>query len=296
MYILGDWGTSRLRLWGCEDGSVIARSHGAGIGELSVSPEAELRRAIAALAPDRRVERITLCGMAGARGGLREASYCPVPVALQAWLAASAAFDLDGKPTRIAAGVAVRSPRGSDVMRGEETQVFGALALDPSLTMGTHTFVLPGTHSKWVVVDDGQIVALTTFPTGELFALLAASSLVAIGVEGTDADEAAGFAHGCAQAGTGVGLLASLFPVRTAQLLEGQTRQWARGYLSGVLLGHELREAGLASEESRTFVLVGAPELASRYGAALATHGHGDRLIDAEAATLAGLEMLNGRS
>jgi len=296
MYILGDWGSSRLRLWGCENGSVIARSYGVGIGELSVSPEAELRRTIAALELDRRVEGITLCGMAGARGGLREAAYCPAPVSLQAWVAASAAFDLDGIPTRIAAGVVVRSARGPDVMRGEETQLFGALALDPSLAMGTHTFVLPGTHSKWVVVHDGRIVALTTFPTGELFALLASSSLVAIGEEGTDADDAAGFAQGGAQAETGAGLLASLFPARTAQLLESRTQQWAKGYLSGLLLGHELREIGLANAESQTFHLIGAPELAERYASALTKYGQRARLIESEPATMAGLELLHGRT
>ncbi len=181
-------------------------------------------------------------------------------------------------------------------MRGEEAQVFGALALDPSLAIGTHTFVLPGTHSKWVEVSDGCITALTTFPTGELFALFGASSLVAIGEEGSDADESAGFAQGSARAAAGSGLLASLFPVRTAQVLENRTRQWARGYLSGLLLGHELREANLADAPSQTLQLIGAPELAERYGASLAAYGHGVRLVDAEAVTLAGLEMLNGRT
>lgn len=296
MYILGDWGTSRLRLWCCENESVVATSRGAGIGALSVSPQAELRGAIAALAQDRPDAGITLCGMAGARGGLREAAYCPTPVSPQAWVEAAAAFDFDGIPTTIAAGVVARSARGVDIMRGEETQVFGALALDPSLAIGTHTFLLPGTHSKWVEVSGGCITALTTFPSGELFALLVASSLVAIGEEGSDADESAGFAQGSAEAASGSGLLASLFPVRTAQVLENRSRQWARGYLSGLLLGHELLEAGLADAPSQTLNLIGAPELAERYATLLAKYGHRARLFDAEAATLAGLEMLNGRT
>ena len=63
-----------------------------------------------------------------------------------------------------------------DVMRGEETQVFGALEL---LGMDHGLFVLPGTHSKWVRVAGGRIESFATFMTGEFYALLRKHSILA---------------------------------------------------------------------------------------------------------------------
>lgn len=71
----------------------------------------------------------------------------------------------------------------ADVMRGEETQIFGAIRLDPGLWEARHVAVLPGTHSKWVTLDDGHSVAFRTFLTGELYTLLQGSSVLAAGRE-----------------------------------------------------------------------------------------------------------------
>ena len=82
-----------------------------------------------------------------------------------------------------------------DVMRGEETQIFGALALsgrDEGL------FLLPGTHSKWAEVKDGRIVSFRTFMTGEVFGALKDHTILGrLMREGGDAD---GFARGVAKA------------------------------------------------------------------------------------------------
>jgi 2-dehydro-3-deoxygalactonokinase len=101
-----------------------------------------------------------------------------------------------------------------DVMRGEEAQIFGACVRDPALAQGRRLIVLPGTHSKWALVEDGQVLAFRTVPTGELFALLRdGSTLGPKDSVGDTAEEAAGFAEGLARAGEGA-VLAGLFAAR----------------------------------------------------------------------------------
>ena len=124
-----------------------------------------------------------------------EAGYLDCPADRTVWARQATRIALNGIPLVIGAGVAMPAdaPR-ADVMRGEEAQVFGAIARDPALAKGRHTLLLPGTHSKWVVVEDCAITSFTTFFTGEMFALLGKSTLLAPGVEGEDGD--AGFVAG----------------------------------------------------------------------------------------------------
>ena len=61
-----------------------------------------------------------------------------------------------------------------DVMRGEETQLVGAVAADEASVLA----VLPGTHSKWARVDRGRVVDFTTYMTGELYGVLLSHSIL----------------------------------------------------------------------------------------------------------------------
>ena len=76
-----------------------------------------------------------------------------------------------------------------DVIRGEETQIFGALGNGSD----NGQFILPGTHSKWALVENGQIVWFTTFMTGELFAVLCNHSILGSLMEEGEYDDAAFF-------------------------------------------------------------------------------------------------------
>lgn len=180
---IGDWGTSRLRLYRVENGMVAGETEGLGIGVSQVPPADVLRTAPASLGDDR-PEAIRLCGMAGARGGLAEAAYADCPAEAASWRAAALRSSFDGVPLCIAADVA--SDR--DVMRGEETQIFGVKVLYPALG----DVLLPGTHSKWARMDGGVIVGFDTFIAGELHAvaLLCALDLRARYVDRGHADEA----------------------------------------------------------------------------------------------------------
>ncbi|UWX04487.1 2-dehydro-3-deoxygalactonokinase [Pseudoxanthomonas sp. NC8] len=162
--------------------------------------------------------------------------------------------------------MADRTTPVGDVMRGEETQIAGLLdALGP----GTHTVCLPGTHSKWVRVDEGAIVRISTAMTGELYALLRAHSILGRGMpDGEQALDADAFDAGleCSRDPTG-GLLHDLFGVRTATLFGRFTPPALSSYLSGLLIGHEL-QAALAGMSAPVH-LVGNQALVERYAHAL---------------------------
>jgi 2-dehydro-3-deoxygalactonokinase len=291
--VAGDWGTSKLRLFRWDGDRVVDRIEGPGIGVLEgVAPAQALRDALAPWRRDGEPRRIVLCGMAGARIGLAEAPYADCPAGVADWSARARRLELDGIPVAIAAGLAcLRDDERPDVMRGEETQLFGALRLAPALGRGTHLLALPGTHGKWVGLQDGRVQSFHTFPSGELYALLRErSTLTRVGDD--DGDEAGGFDEGGARARSGAGLLGDLFHARAAQLRAGRTRGWARGYLSGLVLGHEVREAMRDRATGTPVTLVGDPALCARYARLLADAGHIPALLDGDACASAGLHLL----
>ena len=278
--VIGDWGNSRLRLWRLERGAVAGRREGRGMAQVDHPPAA-----LAAALGDWRAERIVLCGMAGARKGLREAPYVACPADLRSWRSRVAEFQLGDTSVAIAAGLA-SSDGGPDVMRGEETQVFGAIANHPGLATGKHCVVLPGTHSKWALLADGRIDSFRTFMTGELFDLLQRSSLFAAGGEEAEVDAESGFAEGLSRRGA---LSALLFEARSAQLRQSRSAGWARGFVSGVLIAAELDTV----EPDGPVTVVGEPDLAVRYSRAVALRGWDCLTLDAESCTIAGLRLLD---
>lgn len=292
-HVWGDWGTTRLRLYRVEGGAIVDRLDGPGIGALAGPPGETLLHLLKNWNSHGRPDHVNLCGMAGARNGVREAPYVPCPAQAGGWAAEALSCDLDGLTLRIAPGVRQGE---RDVMRGEETQIFGALARDGNLLRGRSLFILPGTHSKWVWVEDGVIRGFRTFLTGELFALLAEqSSLVkAKAAPGSEEEERTGWDEGFEAARVGDGMLGSLFAARAGQLLRGRSLGWARGYLSGLLIGTEVEEARRDAALPASVVLIGAPSLADIYERALAPHGVAVRRADGDACVQSGLELLDG--
>ena len=291
--VLGDWGTSNLRLFRVQEGRITAHREGPGIGEVGRQAESAFERAIAPWLDDGPPVEIRLCGMAGARDGWVEAPYALCPADAQAWRAAAIRFDWRGTPLSIMAGLTCTGADGvPDVMRGEETQIFGACAAHPELAQGRHLIVLPGTHNKWTLVENGRVAAFRTVPTGEMFALLRDRSTLGPKDATGDADqEAAGFAEGLDRAGDGR-LLTSLFAARSMRLRSGKSADWALGYLSGLLIGCEIAEIRATLSHSGDVVLIGDQRLSARYAMALDAQGVGSRLLDGEACALAGLGLV----
>ncbi len=288
--IVCDWGGSRLRAF-LETGGVIReRCSGPGIGQLEKeSPAEALARVLAPWRAHWRIGRIVLCGMAGSRNGLVEVPYVRAPASLAQWRAGAGLVRCGADTLIVLAGIEAQNFRDvADVMRGEETQIFGAFALEPSLAAGRQMMVLPGTHSKWVEVRDGRIARLQTYFTGELFELLSTrSSLLRAGGTG-EADEEA-FEVGLRNAAR-FDLAANLFETRSAQLIEGRSAGWARSLLSGLLIGAEVHSM-LARREGRLgpLTLIGDPALTGRYLRALCSYGAEARQLDGERCVLAGL-------
>jgi 2-dehydro-3-deoxygalactonokinase len=201
------------------------------------------------------------------------------------------AVDTAAVSARIAPGLSGTNFAGApDVMRGEETQIFGALALAPELASGDATLVLPGTHSKWAAIHDGQVRRFQTVMTGELFGLLRDhSALAALPFEGEAGD---GFDDGLAAAEDGAPL-AQLFAARSRQLVEGKGRAWALEYLSGLLIGGEIAAMTRATG-ANAITIVGAAALEPRYSRAAERFGVSARSLDGEACAIAGLLALAG--
>jgi 2-dehydro-3-deoxygalactonokinase len=216
-FIAGDWGTSQLRLYLCDAANNVldtrvARGAAAARGEHEQVLDAE----IAAWEQTAGALPIVLCGMIGSSIGWVQAPYLPAPADPQRL--AAACLRLRGGRVRIVPGVSCRNRLAApDVMRGEETQILGALVLDARLRTGRHLFCLPGTHTKWAVVRDGAITEFLTAPTGEIFDLLSKHSvLVRDGAEERAMNDAAfEAALQRVRAQPGVELLHRIFEVRS---------------------------------------------------------------------------------
>ncbi len=240
-----------------------------------------------------------MAGMVGSRQGWVEAPYCDCPADLAdvarqlAWLPAQATAPLARplvRPLAIVPGLAWHGEGPPDVMRGEETQVFGALQLlAPSLGPADCTdalLLLPGTHSKWVQVRQGRVVGFRSHMTGEAFALFRRYSILARGLPALDeaADEpfiASAFDDGVARAQQPGGLLHHLFGVRSLGLFERAAPADLASYLSGLVIGEELRAQGMTAGSS--VVIVGSQALTLRYARALGSMGVPVHRIGAEA-------------
>jgi 2-dehydro-3-deoxygalactonokinase len=231
-------------------------------------------------------DRVLLAGMIGSRQGWKEAPYVPCPAGATELSAALVDIPFDGALVKLVPGMNGTDDSGvAEVMRGEETQIIGALAA----MGGDGLACLPGTHSKWVRVQNGRIVRFTTHMTGEAFAALREHTILGRMMREAPPNEVQ-FLAGIDRAGQPGGLLHHLFGVRTQTLFGKLAETDGASYLSGILIGHELR-AALAGHADETVYLIGAPELVVLYARALAACGTTTVTIDGEA-SVRGLALI----
>jgi 2-dehydro-3-deoxygalactonokinase len=267
-----DWGTTMLRgfLLG-EDGLVLdSRALPFGIMRL---PEGGFPAAFDRVAGDWRRQfpqlRAIAAGMVGSAQGWVQAPYQSCPTGPDE-LAAGLVRTPDGT-LHIIPGV-MQSGSAPDVMRGEETQIAGALALMPALQRSAW-LVMPGTHSKWVRIEHGRIQGFTTYMTGELFATLSAHSILGRpAAEAGPTDPASdSFARGVAAVRAEPrGVVPLLFTVRSLVLTGQLAAAASLDYLSGLLIGEEIR---CALQSGTRPVLIGESALCERYQQAFAQFG-----------------------
>ncbi len=263
-----DWGTSSLR--GARLGTTgqVLESREFARGILTVPP-GQFEAVFHEHFGDWMQAPNALClisGMAGSRQGWQEAPYCPCP----AGFAELGQHLLWLQPGRMAL-VPGLSCLGSDalhtpdVMRGEEVQIFGALQL---AERNSATLVLPGTHSKWVQVKSGRVTHFQTFMTGEVYALLSQHSILGKTLNLNGIFDETAFLQGVNQSQTAGSVLHQLFAVRTLGLFGRMSAAALPSYLSGLLIGEELRTQSV-SVDSAPVILIGSHALTLRYTLAL---------------------------
>ncbi|NLS73851.1 2-dehydro-3-deoxygalactonokinase [Bradyrhizobium brasilense] len=289
-YVAVDWGTSSFRLWLTGAGGKVLGERRSDEGMTAAARTgfaAVLQSHLDALGVPADLP-VVICGMAGARQGWVEAGYIDTPAHLSDILKGAVVVSGQTREIRILPGIAQRDAAAPDVMRGEETQLLGALGLNAP---GEAFVCIPGTHSKWVRVRGGTVERFATFMTGELFSAVARDTILSHAVAGAEeAVDGDAFRAAVAAAFAAPALAANLlFRVRSRQLLFGGNAQAARETISGTLIGVELA-AGLAErEQGAPVTLVASGRLQRLYQMALEALSIPLNVMDAEEAVRRGL-------
>jgi 2-dehydro-3-deoxygalactonokinase len=296
-FIAGDWGTSHLRLSLCNtDGNVLAQCSGPGVAQCAAEANIDWAGKLAELTISWPTQHgalpILLCGMIGSNIGWWPVPYVTCPTELGQL---SQHLHSPSKNVSIAPGLACRNRNDApDVMRGEETQILGALRLQPQLTNGRHLLCLPGTHTKWALLEDGTVREFITCATGELFALIKQHSVLVRASEhaGTEHEAIFNRAVGHLQQHAAASLLQLIFECRSRQLAGELSSTNAAAYLSGLLIGEDVFGAlRLHAAPTPPIAIIGTPQLTQLYAAVCATRGIQAQQIDGAQASLAGLTV-----
>ena len=312
-----DWGTSNRRAWWLNARGDVLAEHSDDQGLLAMQGRfAESLQALLQVGPPwPEGGTVLMSGMVGAASGWQEVPYMDAALPLTELARHLQPVAAAGPRSFIVPGLCFSGPDGTvDVMRGEETQLLGAMALGH----GDGWYVLPGTHSKWVRLEDSRVVDLATYMTGELFALLTEHGTLssvtrhAVTQAGQDSrtnttestqektqdktqDSPQAFARGVAAAARS-GLSNALFGCR-AQVVAGRMPAGeAREYLSGLLIGAEWHDVvRRAGQVPHRITLIGSAQLAARYARVAEAAGCHITTLDARSVQLAAFAALSAK-
>ena len=290
-FALVDWGTTNLRVWLTDHAGTIlgTQTTADGMGKLArdqFAPVLENVLNSLGAAPDLPV---MICGMAGSRQGWREAPYAATPVPLTNFAAQSVAFQSHQRLIRILPGVARKDTSRPDVMRGEETQLLG---LSVAKNIQTGLACLPGTHSKWVTLQNAAVTDFVSIMTGELYALLRQHSILR---HSTGSENKVSATNPVFLENVQIGLsrhggLGRLFSIRAASLVGNADMPTSSAALSGLLIGTEIRDASAILEATNGAIyIIGSGSLGLLYQAALSIAGFTPHIEDGSALVRAGL-------
>ena len=285
-----DWGTSNFRAFRVSaEGSVFARaSSPQGILRVGEGNFEEALRAEVGVWLAAGEKHILLCGMIGSRQGWVEAEYLPCPIGIAELADAVVPVPFEGAKVRLVPGVIGPDAAGvPELMRGEETAAMGI----QDAFGGAGLVCFPGTHSKWIQLSDRKIVSFTTCMTGELYGALRKCTILERTMTSNPAVDKTAFHDGIARSEDSGGLLHHLFGVRTLPLMGQLKEEKSASYLSGLLIGHEVR----ATMPKGSHVhLVGAAHLCGLYAQVIEACGGVATMEDEDAAAL-GLAAIGRR-
>jgi 2-dehydro-3-deoxygalactonokinase len=280
-----DWGTTAARAYrmGAHGDVRDERSAPLGIAQIA---SGRFEEALDTLLGDWRSDPAPrlACGMIGSRQGWIEAPYVACPASLDA-LGAGIATVAHARLSIVPGLITRDRHRTPDVMRGEESQLVGAVAADELVIIA----VLPGTHSKWARIERGRVIDFTTYMTGELYAVLLSHSILGRMSERTAAaNVGSAFARGVDRGLRNDDTTHAIFGARTLVLAGEMAASDIDDWLSGVLIGAEIRAAlawardgGVDATRVR---IIGDDKLASRYQTALSHAGVETEQADRHAA------------
>ena len=266
--LLIDWGTTSLRLFEVNDSGEILGHTRSNHGISQIDPdqfETILAEEISSFTD---IEHVFLCGMIGSSQGLWPTTYIETPADKTTYIEHSRSVrsthpQLANRRIVVMPGVRHKDKTGRiEVMRGEEAQIFGFCSTQPNFRGAV---VLPGTHSKWVQVQDGTIIDIKTYMTGELFQTICANTILqhTTNSEGEISPDL--FSQGVRAAMTGDSILNTMFQSRTQVLHDRWHNAEATAFLSGLLIGSELHDQSGIHE---TIVVIGESRLAQLYKSA----------------------------
>src|SRR3569832_11734 len=288
-----DWGTTNRRAYLLDQAGRLVKQQSDEFGILAVGGDFEgsLARLLNEFELDH--AEVIMSGMVGSLNGWQQVPYLSIaqPLARLPESLAELRTSLPNVRCRIVPGYRYDDAQGTpDVMRGEETQVFGALLLSAS----DGWFLHPGTHSKWIHIREGAITEFSTFMTGELFALLTRyGTLAALMQQREPAADA--FEEGL-RAATRGSLSHAAFGCRALVVTDSMPASHAWSYLSGLLSGSEVQDIQQRNAGNRAapVQIIGSPELEAHYQKALKFFGMSAAVWQPDEVYLAALRALAG--
>lgn len=284
-YIAIDWGSTNLRAWRYQQGECIdQRRSEAGVTRLNGRSPADVFAAVTEGWPVDEVP-VVMAGMVGSNAGWLSAPYLACPVSLSQL--ASRLTRVEDKAW-IVPGLSIDRRDNHNIMRGEETQLLGAINLAPA-----SVYVMPGTHAKWVQADGDTVTDFRTVMTGELHYLLLQHSLVGAGLPVQQPDAAA-FADGLEIGCNDSSILSRLFEVRAAHILGSRAPESISDFLSGLLIGHEVAQMQrqLSLDTQRPLTLIAGSALVQRYQQAMTFAGIPAQQLDGDLAFQHGIRSI----
>lgn len=292
-----DWGSTRFRAYLLgEDGSLLDKvENDQGIfAHKQVNHEEILYRSCEKWLRRMPEMPVLMAGMIGSRNGWFETGYLSCPVSVDSLTANIIPLpDLYSHPVYVVPGISALAVSGlPDVIRGEETQIFGVVDASSANNL---MVCVPGTHSKWVQVENNKISHFSTFVTGEIFAAIrhcgSISSILTEGVSDPDA-----FMDGVGASQHAGGLLNHLFSVRACAVTNRNALNLNHSYLSGLLIGAEIKSALEIYPGTSKILVLGTDALIHDYNSAFSGLGIAVSSSTSEQAFIKGLWKLANAS
>ena len=259
-FLIVDWGTTNFRAFAINHENDVHAQIELPMGLKQVNDGSfanELERVLEPWILGYQELPIYMAGMVGSANGWIDVPYVNTPTSISKLAGKTYVFTLPwGAKSYIVPGVSHETGNGEfDVMRGEEVQIFGLIN---KVNNGSFSAILPGTHSKHVLVQDKQLVRFNSYMTGELFSAIRDHTIIGRDLP-TQNQSLSAFVKGV-QSGQSGGVTSQIFKARTAKIFTQIEDSEVDDFLSGILIGSELKELDSAST-----YLIGNEKLCCRY-------------------------------